>query len=172
MISTWLLFLIFLKVRLFAYGGGGVLYPLLQDELVSGRGLLSINQFLDATLIGRLVPGPNNVMAMFMGYQIKSYAGFAAATLAMVLPSYSVLPLDHYYKKIKDNRYVQGATKGMLYVIGGLILGTAFSLGSSVIVNLSGAIIALISFIVIFFFKKDPVWVIFGSLLAGIVLYY
>lgn len=78
---------VFLKTGALLFGGGYVLVPLLQPEVV-GRGWLSEGQFLDGIAIGQVTPGPIVMTAAFVGYAVAGLGGAAVAAVAIYLPSF------------------------------------------------------------------------------------
>ncbi len=82
------LFLSFLQIGLFSFGGGYAAMPLIQEQVVTLHGWLSMETFADLVTISEMTPGPIAVnAATFVGTQTAGFAGAVAATLGCVLPS-------------------------------------------------------------------------------------
>ncbi len=82
------LFLSFLQVGLFSIGGGYAAMPLIQSQVVSRYGWLTMNEFTDLITIAEMTPGPIAVnSATFVGIRIAGIPGALLATAGCILPS-------------------------------------------------------------------------------------
>ena len=118
--------------RLALQGFGGVL-PVAQRELVERRRWLTRDEFLALLGMGQMLPGPNIVnMALIFGDRFFGWRGaVAAATGVLAAPLALVLVLALLAQQAQGLPAVQGALRGMGVVAAGLILSTAWRLGSS-----------------------------------------
>lgn len=81
------LFLSFVKIGLFSFGGGYAMIPLIQKEIES-HGWLTPSQFIDIIAIAEMTPGPIAInSATFVGYNTAGFLGGAVATFGVALPS-------------------------------------------------------------------------------------
>src|SRR5690606_34625714 len=86
------LFLTFLKIGAFTFGGGYAMIPLIQHEIVEKKKWLTDDEMIDMLTIAESTPGVIAVnSATFVGYKIGGLAGAALATLAVVLPAFLVI---------------------------------------------------------------------------------
>ena len=86
------LFLTFLKIGAFTFGGGYAMIALLENEFVEKKGWLDRDEFLDMAAIAESTPGPVAVnSATYLGYKIGGVAGAALSTLAVCLPSFVII---------------------------------------------------------------------------------
>ncbi len=165
----------FTLIAIGAYGGGLVAVPLIQHELVVGRGWLSFDQMAEVVAIAQMTPGPIAVnAATFVGYRQAALAGAAVATVAVVLPSLCVLgALAGVLERLKNNgrflRVQQGLRAGVL----GLLLYAAWSYGRGVVAGWTEMLLAVTAFAVLVAMdrKVHPVAVILGGGLAGLILF-
>ena len=82
------LFLSFLQIGLFSFGGGYAAMPLIQDQVVSQHGWLTMTEFTDLITISQMTPGPIAVnAATFVGSKIAGVPGSVSATCGCILPS-------------------------------------------------------------------------------------
>ena len=82
------LFLSFLQIGLFSFGGGYAAMPLIQGQVVTAHGWLSMSEFTDLITISQMTPGPIAInSATFVGTRIAGMPGALAATAGCVLPS-------------------------------------------------------------------------------------
>ena len=73
---TLQLFLSFLQISLFSFGGGYAAMPLLQEQLVARNGWLSVQEFADLVTIAEMTPGPIAVnAATFVGTKLAGLPG-------------------------------------------------------------------------------------------------
>jgi len=86
------LFLTFLKIGAFTFGGGYAMIPLIQKEAVERRGWIQDKDILDIVAIAESTPGPIAInSATFVGYKVCGTAGSFFATLGVVLPSFCII---------------------------------------------------------------------------------
>lgn len=119
----------FLKVGALIYGGGLVIVPFIQQEVVNTLGWMTPEEFLDGLALGQMTPGPVVITATFIGYKVGSYWGAVAATTAIFLPSFLFIFLGAaYLEKIEHSPYVQAFLKTVNAAAVGAILGAFFTL--------------------------------------------
>ena len=86
------LFLIFMKIGLFTFGGGYAMIPLIQRETVNNKKWISDKDILDIVAIAESTPGPIAInAATFIGYRVGGFLGAMAATVGVVLPSFAII---------------------------------------------------------------------------------
>lgn len=117
------LFLTFLKVGMFTFGGGYAMIALLESELVVHKKWLTHEEFLDMAAIAESTPGPVAVnSATYIGYKMCGAAGAALATVAVVLPSFSIIYLislffEQFLGLVIVGRAFKGIQAGVLLLI-------------------------------------------------------
>lgn len=86
MSKLWSLFLAFLKIGSFTFGGGYAMLPIIQREIVQTHGWASDEDITDFFAIGQVTPGIIAVnTATFVGYQVAGSLGAFVATLGVIL---------------------------------------------------------------------------------------
>ena len=129
------LFLSFLQVGLFGFGGGYAAMPLIQEQIVTKHGWLSMVEFTDLISISQMTPGPIAVnSATFVGNKIAGVPGALVATIGCILPSCIIVTsIAYVYLKNRKNQMVQEilqslhlAVIAMIASAGVTILITAF----------------------------------------------
>ena len=86
------IFLTFLRIGAFTFGGGYAMIPLIQKETVEKHGWISDRDILEIVAIAESTPGPIAVnSATFVGYRVCGFTGALYATLGVVLPSFLVI---------------------------------------------------------------------------------
>ena len=129
------LFWSFIQIGLFSFGGGYAAMPLIQGQVVTAHGWLSMAEFTDLITISQMTPGPIAVnSATFVGLKIAGVPGAVVATLGCILPSCIIVTiLAKLYLKYRKLDMLQGilhslrpAVVAMIAASGVLSLITAF----------------------------------------------
>ncbi len=158
-------------VNALTIGGGYVMLPLLQQELVVSHQWLTNQEFLDAIAIGQVTPGPLTVMNAFLGYKMAGLLGALLAMVSTYLPSLLiVLPAATFYYRWRDSRLVAAGVAGMTAAVVGLLAAVAIPLGKTALVDLPTIGIAVVSFGVIALTDVDPTVIILGAGAVGAIL--
>ena len=135
------LFLGFLKVGCFAFGGAYGAIPLIRDVVLS-YGWLSDELLAYMIAVSESTPGPIMVnLATYIGSHQAGFWGAAVATLAVVLPSFVIILLvTALLKAFLKNRYVQAVLRGLKPCVIGIVLATGIYMVAS---NCFGTIAAI-----------------------------
>ena len=140
------LFLSFLQIGLFSFGGGYAAMPLIQEQVTEIHPWLSMSEFTDLITISQMTPGPIAVNgATFIGIKMAGIPGALVATFGCILPScVIVMVIAKLYLKYRNMSTLQGvlntlrpAVVAMIASAGVSILITAFC-GSDAVISLSG----------------------------------
>jgi chromate transporter len=164
----WGIFWTFLKVGIFAYGGGPSMIPLMQAEVVDGRKWMDLTEFTDVLALGNGLPGPiATKMALAIGYKTEGYPGAAIALFALLLPStILMLALFLSYRAFKDSSRVQSALNGLRPAVMALLFVTAYDVGKNSVNSVPTAVIGIATFLVFAFTKLHPA---IGMAISGII---
>jgi chromate transporter len=166
------LFMLFFKIGALIFGGGYVMIPFIQKEVVDIHQLVTRREFVDALAMGQATPGPIVITAVFIGYKAAGLAGALAAAAGIFMPStLMVLALGRYLPLLKRFVLVRAFLKGMKTAIVGLLIYVAFSLGKTVITDLTGLTLLITAFILMLWNKVDNVFIILGSGIAGLIVH-
>ena len=178
------LFLSFLQIGLFSFGGGYAAMPLIQEQVAELHSWLSMSEFTDLITISQMTPGPIAVnSATFVGIKIAGVPGALLATFGCILPSCVIVTLiAKLYLKYRNMSLRQGvlnslrpAVVAMIASAGISILITAFW-GSETAISLSGTdwiMVALFGLAVVLIQKvqMNPILVMTLMGVAKAVLY-
>lgn len=180
------LFLGFLKVGCFAFGGAYGAIPLIRDVVLS-YGWLSDETLTYMIAVSESTPGPIMVsLATYVGSSQVGMLGAIVSTLAVVLPSFIIILLVTALLKTElKNKYVQAVLRGLKPCVIGIVLATGiymvvnncFGSVSALSANYQAIIITAILVASMFgykHFKKkklSPVLLIVLSAVAGMVIY-
>lgn len=179
MILTLLqLFISYLKIGFFGFGGGYAMLSLIHSEVVVHNGWLSNGEFSDIVAISQMTPGPIAInSATYIGYEVAGVLGSVVATIAVCLPALTIMMLlTRFFIKLHDNIYVKGVVAGMKPVVIGMIMAAALLLifpysdeGRSFIDGWSWVIFIIT--LILSARKVNPILLILLSALIGVVVY-
>lgn len=179
------LFLTFLKIGAFTFGGGYAMLPLIQEDVVA-HGWMELSQMVNFIAVSESTPGPFAInIATYVGREVGGIFGSFCATLGVVLPSFVIiLIVAHCYERFKQSSVVRGFMYGLKPAVVGLIGSAIVSVAATVFIpsGLSIAIfkdtavyISLVIFaiaVVLAFKKAHPILIICFSALLGILTGY
>ena len=121
------LFLSYLKIGFFGFGGGYAMLSLIQNEIVTRHGWMTATELADIVAISQMTPGPIAInCATYVGYTVTgNIVGSALATLSVCLPPLSImLLLTRWYQKVKDSPYTRSILDS-LHIVMAAMIGTA-----------------------------------------------
>lgn len=109
------LFLAFLQIGAFSFGGGYAAMPLIQAQVIDHYGWLTLSDFTDLITISQMTPGPIAInSATFVGNQVAGIPGALMATLGCALPScIFVTLLAWIYTKYRNLSILQGILEAL-----------------------------------------------------------
>jgi chromate transporter len=181
------LFLTFVVLGFFSFGGGYAFLPLMQDELVIRQQLLTREQFVLALTAGQISPGPVAVAGSFAGFLIgydiygTFLAGIAIGFIAWVGTNVATVIsmglLMRVFDRISDHPAIARILEFVFPVVTGLILYLAFDMGRLIVENIRAGLlmtfpqvlIIAISFVLAYTRKVDYAFIIIG---AGVIGYF
>ena len=173
------LFVSYLKIGFFGFGGGYAMLSLIHSEVVVRNEWLTNGEFSDIIAISQMTPGPIALnSATYIGYEVAGVLGSMVATTAVCIPALTLMMLlTRFFLKLHNNRYVQSVVLAMRPVVVGMIMSAALLLvfphsddGRSFIDGWSWLIFALA---LLGSAKKiNPILLIVVSGIAGVVIYW
>lgn len=173
------LFLTFLKIGAFTFGGGYAMIAVLESEIVEHKKWLSKDEFLDMVAVAESTPGPIAInSATYIGYKTGKLIGAAAATLGVVLPSFFVIfVISLFFDKFLQFKYVTYAFKGIQSCIVYLILSAGLKMFKSIEKNtmemtIVFVVIAVMTALSIFSVNFSSIVLILMSGFAGLGVYF
>ena len=183
------LFLTFLKIGVFNFGGGYAMIPLIRESVL-GYGWMSEEQILNFIAVAESTPGPIAVnMATFVGASQGGVLGALVATLGVVLPSFIIILLIvALLNNLLQFAGVKAFLSGLRPAVVGLITAAFVTLflqqffalrtiRSAVQVDYKGLIIFFAAFCMAFGYKKwrkkaiSPIVLIVLCGALGVVFY-
>ncbi len=182
----WELFIGFLKVGLFSFGGAYAAIPLMRDVVLS-YGWIGDDMLSYMIAISESTPGSVMVnLATYIGSSQAGLPGALIATGAVILPAFVIILLVMaILGKLLDNPYVQAVLDGLKSCVIGVILATGaymilehvFSRSGTVPVDYTALVLTVVLAVIYYGSRKimkkgiSPVGLIGISALLGILVY-
>lgn len=161
---------VFLKIGTFSFGGGVVIIPLVENEVVMKYGWLTKREFIDAVTLGQITPGPVVISATFIGYKVYGILGAIVSTISVILPSFVMICLaTQAIKKFHKNKVLANFFRGARVAVIGMILQAGLSIGKSSLIDFKTIFIAGITLICLLKYKLNPIWILLGAGFVGLV---
>ena len=112
-----------------ALGNGPIMVPFFRKSLVEEHGVLTIEQLLFAFALAQVTPGQGNLYVGSLGYMLYGIPGAILATLVIVVPGYTMLPLIRFYERIRNVDGVRRFMRGLTSASVGVILAATVEIG-------------------------------------------
>ncbi len=148
------LFLLFLRIGAFTFGGGMAMVPVIRRELVDARGLVTDEEFLECIALTQCSPGPiAGNLSVLLGYRVAGWAGAAVSIAGVAIPAFVViLVIAWQYAAWREQAWAAKLFAGLRPAILVLIAHAAFRFSRMSL-------------------RTWPTWIIFGLSLAGLILF-
>ncbi|MEJ8545101.1 chromate efflux transporter [Brevibacillus borstelensis] len=169
---SWIsLFDHFYRAGSLVFGGGHVVLPLLDGELVRA-GYLSKEQFLAGYGAAQAVPGPLFTFAAYLGTIIGGWTGAIGATVAIFLPAFLlVIGTLPFWHTLRNNPRVQGALRAINAAVVGILIAALYHpIWTSSILSPADFALAGILFCLLVFWKTPPWIVVIAGAMGGWML--
>ena len=166
------LYLAFVKIGAFTFGGGLAMMPIMQRELIEKRGWLTEEELIDYFAIGQSTPGIIAVnVATFVGYKRLGWFGGIIGTLGVVTPSWVIIMLlAGAISSVDKYPLAQKALRGINVAVAALLTSVIVKFSKKTIKNVWNAFFMLAAFALIYFLKVQSVWLILAALVTGSLL--
>ncbi|MFA7061357.1 MAG: chromate transporter [Pedobacter sp.] len=162
---------IYFRIGLIFVGGGYVLIPLLNHIMVEQYKWLTLRQFLDGLALSQLTPGPLAMLATFTGFRAGGFLGGLVATVFIFIPCVMLmLIIGRNYHRLKNIDLIRTTLDGLLPAVVGLVAAAAWNLGMSSLSGVKEFIILAIGFAVFKWTMVNPMIVILGAGILGLLL--
>lgn len=165
------LFLTFLKIGAFTFGGGYAMIPLIQREAVEHRRWIRDKDILDIVAIAESTPGPIAInSATFVGYKVCGAAGAFFATLGVVLPSFCIIfAVSFILRRFEGLAVIRYAFSGIRAGVLALIVRALVSMYRQCPKGVLSYLLMGAAFLSVAFFKVNVMLVIAGCAAVGLV---
>jgi len=161
---------VFLATGATTFGGGYVMVPVLERQLVQS-GWIGAREFVDAIALGQVTPGPVVITATFVGYRVAGLAGALFGTAAVFAPGFLLaLVLATSMERVREHPAVKAFLAGLQPAIAGVMAAAVISLARSGLHDAIGWAIAAIAFAALLSRRAGNGTVLVGSALLGVLV--
>ena len=162
--------LFFTKAGSFVFGSGLAIVPFLQQGVVQQFGWLNDRQFLDAVAVAMITPGPVVITVVFIGFLVAVFLGAIAAAIGIFLPVYifTVVPAP-WFSRNRNNPQLKAFVQGATAAATGALSGAVVVLATRAIYDVPTALIAVVTFAVLWRFKVPEPIVVVAAAVVGLV---
>ena len=156
------LFLKFLKIGAFTFGGGYAMIPLIRREIALREGWIEDKDILDI-----LAVSVNT--ATFVGYRVAGPLGAACATVGVVLPSFVIIfALSFVLRQFEDFPAVRYAFWGIRVAVVALVLSALVSMAKECPWNIVSYLLAAGAFVLVGLLGANSIVVLIACALVGL----
>ena len=171
--SVTRIFLVFLKIGTFAFGGVYSMLSFFERELVEKRRWLTHDDYLESIAIGQMTPGAPIVnTGICIGYRLRRLRGALASTAGQIFTgTFVAILLAVFYMKIKEHALLRPIMKGIGAAVIGLLLSIIFSMSRKTLKDYKTLLVAVAAFVLLALFKLSPIMIILTAGAAGYILF-
>jgi chromate transporter len=161
---------LFFKTGLLSFGGAYASLVFVDRGAVAQYHWLSHGQLLDGVALSVATPGPFMLFTTFVGYLAGGVTGAVLATFFVFLPSFFFVMVGvHYIERVRDNHMIQAFLAGVSAAVVGVIAVVSLDLIPGALIDWPTVGIAVVSFLLIAFLKRDVALVAIGAMLSGVI---
>jgi chromate transporter len=159
----------FALMSLFAIGGANSAVPEMQRIAVEVEGWMTARQFTDIFAIAQVTPGPNVIIVALIGYQVAGLIGALVATIAMCgPPCILAFYVGEVWERFREAPWRIAIQAGLLPISIGLIAASAFVIASTAAHNFVAVAITLVTAVVTYTTRLNPLWIFAAAALFGL----
>jgi chromate transporter len=163
LITVWHLITIFMRVGTVTFGGGYVMVPQIETDVVQVHKWMDHQTFADGVAFGQITPGPVLITAAFIGYRVAGIIGAIMTTIAAFLPSFIMTMIAGVsINRFRANFHVQAFLAGVAPAVVGMLAAAGVTMAKSGVSGATGFGIATLSCLLMLRAKLNPVVIVFG----------
>jgi len=173
MLTLKKIFLVFLKIGTFSFGGVYSMVAFSERELVYKRKWITRDEFLESFAIGQMTPGPPIInTGISIGYKLHKLWGALAATVGQAFTgTVLAILLAAFYLHMKDNPLLQSVMKAVAAAVVGLLASFIYKMLITLVTDYRSATLAVAAFLALAIFKLNPIGILLAAGALGLVLY-
>ena len=165
--NLFLLYLLLFKAVITSFSGMASL-PIVRQDLVVTRHVLTDRQLNTAIVAGRTGPGPNGLYLVSVGYFAAGLPGAFAGLIALITPAFLIIPLMSWIGKYANLPRIRNAIRAVILASAGLLMAASIPLARDAATGPVAIAIILVSFIVLTFTRVETWWVMLGAAAVGL----
>ncbi len=169
----WLkLFVTFARIGVFMFGGGLAMLPLMQRELVDGKGWITQEEMINMYAVGQCTPGIIAVnTATFVGYKQGGSIGGVAATLGLVFPgTVTITAIAGVLERLVHIPQMDHAFVGIRACVCALIFSSAIQLMKTAVVDIPSGVLCCAALVAAVWLGLSPALVVLAGGVLGLVV--
>ena len=164
------LFVHFLALWFVAVGGPSTILPDIHRYVVEVNQLMTSTQFAEIYTLAQVAPGPNVMYVTLIGWQLAGWAGAAATTIPLLVPATTLtLLVGHLNERYPNASIGRVIRRGLTPITIGLMFASATILMRAVNHDWRGYLITLLTVALVLRKPWNPLWLLAGGALAGIL---
>jgi chromate transporter len=167
-VSTLLLYVLLLRATVMSFSGFASV-PLVREDLVARRAILSDEQLNGAIAISQASPGPLGLYIVIVGYFVAGVPGAVAGMLALATPALLAIPILRIVRR-GSARTVRNASSGIVIASSVLMLTTGARLAPQATPSLPFMAVAVAGFIALATGRVPPAIVVVVAAVIGLFL--
>lgn len=168
--NVLLLYLLLLKATITTFSGLASV-PIVRNDLVVHRHVLTDRELTTSLAITRTTPGPMGLYVVSVGYFVDGTPGAIAGWLAMTTPALLMIPLLEFVRRKAEHPRFKAVLRCVVFASAGLLLWVTLPLARDAIHGYLTLGIALVAFALGITKKVDTLWIVLSAavitMLAG-----
>lgn len=170
-ISLWQLFCACVKIGLILLGGGYVILPVMQSELVEKRGWITEDELIEFYALSQSLPGIIAInTSIFVGYKLRGKWGALTAIVGLVFSAFwMIVALASVLSKLTTNSYVQGLLWGVEVAVIVLIIMSVREMWEKAMCSKFSYMVFLFALCLMLFGKVSPALTIITTVFVGLL---
>ena len=162
------LYFLLLKASVTALNGMASL-PMIRQDFVVQRHLITDQQLSAAVVAARTGPGPYGIYMVCVAYLVAGVPGAIIGLLAMITPAFLVIALMKWFGSRAESLRVRSAIRALMLASAGLLLFASVPLARETITGAFTMVVAAACFGVLSFTKVETSWLIFTAAAGGLL---
>jgi chromate transporter len=165
--NLFVLYLLLFKAVITSFSGMASL-PMVRDDFVVKRHVLTDRQLNTAIVAGNTGPGPNGLYLVSVGYSAAGVPGAFAALVALITPAFLIIPLMRWVGRYADLPRIRSAIRAVILASAGLLIAASIPLTRDAATGPVMVAIIAGSFAVLAFTRLESWWVMVGAAAVGL----
>lgn len=159
---------VFLRTGGLLFGGGYVIIPLLEHDVVETYEWLTREQFLDGVALGQSTPGPITMTSTFVGYGAAGWSGAVVATVAVFAPAFVFATIvARFTDRLRAWKLGQDFLAGVGAAVAGAILASAVLLADDALEDVLTWTIGIAALAVLTLTRTQAIYVLAAGAIVG-----